>query len=65
MVPQSTDFRCERTLRKQYAPPRRGIKTVKIVLLSLAVVERGWEMLKSICVRGWLDYVLPDLGSGT
>ena len=27
MVPQSTDFRCERTRRKQYAPPRRGIKT--------------------------------------
>ena len=27
MVPQSTDFRCERTRRKQYAPPRRGIKS--------------------------------------
>ena len=26
MVPQTTDFRCERTRRKQYAPPRRGIK---------------------------------------
>ena len=26
MVPQSTDFRCERTRRKQYAPPRRRIK---------------------------------------
>ena len=24
------DFRCERTRRKQYAPPRRGIKIVRI-----------------------------------
>ena len=32
MVPQSTDFRCERTRRKQYAPPRRGIKTACYIL---------------------------------
>ena len=30
MVPQTTDLRCERTRRKQYAPPRRGIKTLRV-----------------------------------
>ena len=34
MVPQSTDFRCERTRQKQYAPPRRGIKRKSDIMTS-------------------------------
>ena len=30
-------------------------KSGEIVLKLLVEMERGWEMLESICVRGWLD----------
>ena len=51
MVPQSTDFRCERTRRKQYAPARRGIKRTGIspliwndYTLPIRVCELAWTL---------------------
>ena len=41
MVPQATDFRCERTRRKQYAPPRRGIKRAGLIGIATAVGSTG------------------------
>ena len=46
MVPQSTDFRCERTRRNQYAPPRRGIKIDINVRISDPII------IKFPCLAG-------------
>ena len=49
MVPQTTDFRCERTRRKQYAPPRRGIKTELLATADVRISQRRKSRLTDFC----------------